>query len=102
LPAYRDIDGHVADCVRHFLARRYKVRGRSYTEFPDMAIFGKLGVILNPGVGGTASPEVIAVTCDFAASPFTQWVTTANRPQQLQRIVNAELSLLEPATNCRF
>jgi len=59
-------------------------------------------MILNPEVGGVASPEVVVATRDLAASPFTPWVTIWNRPQQLQRIVNSELSLLDQDANCRF
>ncbi|MCL2713893.1 MAG: hypothetical protein FWD68_04695 [Alphaproteobacteria bacterium] len=56
----------------------------------------------NPGAGGVASPEVSVAIHDLAASPITRWVTIWNRAQQLQRIVNAEFSLLDRDANCRF
>jgi RNA-directed DNA polymerase len=45
LPAYRAIDNHVYDRVRHFLVRRHKVSSRGTKRFPAEAIFGALGVL---------------------------------------------------------
>ena len=44
LAAYRAIDNHVHDRVRHFLRRRHKVPGRGTRRFPRDAVFGELGV----------------------------------------------------------
>jgi RNA-directed DNA polymerase len=44
LPAYRAIDNHVYDRVRHFLVRRHKVSSRGTDRFPAEAVFGALGV----------------------------------------------------------
>jgi RNA-directed DNA polymerase len=40
LHAYRAIDHHVYDRVRHFLARRHKVQGRGTRKFFDDQVFG--------------------------------------------------------------
>lgn len=45
LMAYRAVDNHVYECVRHFLTRRHKVPGRGTRRFPDRVVFGKLGVL---------------------------------------------------------
>ena len=45
LKAYRAIDNHVCDSVRHFLVRRHKVPTRGTRRFSDDAVFGELGVI---------------------------------------------------------
>ena len=45
LPAYRAIDNHVYDRVRHFLFRRHKVPSRGTARFPAEAVFGALGVL---------------------------------------------------------
>ena len=45
LQAYRAIDHHVYDRVRHFRARRHKVQGRGTRRFPAEAVFGELGVL---------------------------------------------------------
>jgi RNA-directed DNA polymerase len=45
LQAYRAIDNHVYDCVRHFLVRRHKVQGRGTQRFPYADVFGELGVV---------------------------------------------------------
>jgi RNA-directed DNA polymerase len=45
LPAYRAVDNHVYDRVRHFLARRHKVQGRGTRQFSDGQVFGPLGVL---------------------------------------------------------
>jgi RNA-directed DNA polymerase len=45
LPAYRAIDNHVYDRVRHFLVRRHKVQGRGTRRFSSQIIFGELGVL---------------------------------------------------------
>ena len=43
--AYRAIDHHVCDRVRHFLSRRHKVPSRGTERFPSDLIFGGLGVL---------------------------------------------------------
>src|SRR5437016_13836686 len=43
LMAYRAIDNHVNDRVRHFLRRRCKVPGRGTRSFADHQVFGPLG-----------------------------------------------------------
>ncbi len=45
LSAYRAIDNHVYDHVRHFLVRRHKVRGRGTRRFSRRHVFGELGVL---------------------------------------------------------
>jgi RNA-directed DNA polymerase len=45
LPAYRAIDNHVYDRVRHFLVRRHKVPSHGTGRFPAEAVFGALGVL---------------------------------------------------------
>ena len=45
LQAYRAIDHHVYDRVRHFLVRRHKVQGRGTRIFTRTAVFGELGVL---------------------------------------------------------
>jgi RNA-directed DNA polymerase len=45
LPAYRAIDNHVYDRVRHFLVRRHKVPSHGTNRFPRAAVFGALGVL---------------------------------------------------------
>ena len=45
LSAYRAIDNHVYDCVRHFLVRRHKVQGRGTQRFSHDTVFGELGVL---------------------------------------------------------
>ena len=43
--AYRAIDHHVCERVRHFLSRRHKVPSRGTKQFPSDLIFGGLGVL---------------------------------------------------------
>jgi RNA-directed DNA polymerase len=43
--AYRAVDNHVYDSVRHFLRRRHKVSGRGTNAFSGEHIFGTLGVL---------------------------------------------------------
>jgi RNA-directed DNA polymerase len=43
--AYRAIDNHVYDHVRHFLVRRHKVQGRGTRRFSGEQVFGELGVL---------------------------------------------------------
>ena len=43
--AYRAVDNHVYESVRHFLRRRHKVPTRGTRQFSGEKIFGKLGVI---------------------------------------------------------
>jgi len=45
LPAYRAIDQHVYDRVRHFLVKRHNVQGRGTRRFSSQTIFGELGVL---------------------------------------------------------
>ena len=45
LTAYRAIDHHVYDHVRHFLVRRHKVQGRGTRRFSREHVFGELGVL---------------------------------------------------------
>jgi RNA-directed DNA polymerase len=46
LQAYRAIDHHVYDRVRHFLVQRHKVQGRGTRRFSRDAVYGELGVLL--------------------------------------------------------
>jgi hypothetical protein len=43
--AYRAVDQHVYDTVRHFLRRRHKVSSQGTRQFPEEQVFGPLGVI---------------------------------------------------------
>lgn len=45
MPAYRAINHHVADRVRHFLRRRQKQPGRATRTLADAEVFGSLGVL---------------------------------------------------------
>jgi RNA-directed DNA polymerase len=45
MPAYRAVDNHVYDRVRHFLVRRHKVPSLGTNRFPAEAVFGALGVL---------------------------------------------------------
>jgi RNA-directed DNA polymerase len=45
LMAYRAVDNHVYQRVRHFLVRRHKVPSRGIRHFPDWVVFGELGVL---------------------------------------------------------
>src|SRR5829696_1168544 len=45
LMAYRAVDNHVYDRVRHFLVRRHKVPSRGTKRYPDGVVFGELGVL---------------------------------------------------------
>jgi len=45
LSAYRAIDNHVYDRVRHFLVRRHQVQGRGPQRFSSEMVFGELGVL---------------------------------------------------------
>jgi RNA-directed DNA polymerase len=45
LQAYRAVDHHVYDRVRHFLRRRHNVKGRGTKQFPYDVVFGTLGVL---------------------------------------------------------
>ena len=44
--AYRAVDHHVYDRVRHFLARRHKASGRGARQFSRTNVFGDLGVLM--------------------------------------------------------
>jgi len=54
--AYRAIDNHVYDRVRHFLARRHKVHGRGTRQFSHERVFGDLGVLRLYRVRSAAPP----------------------------------------------
>jgi RNA-directed DNA polymerase len=43
--AYRAVDNHVYESLRHFLRRRHKVPTRGTRQFSGEQIFGKLGVV---------------------------------------------------------
>jgi RNA-directed DNA polymerase len=45
LMAYRAVDNHVYDAVRHFLRRRHKVQSRGSRSFPVTEIFETYGVL---------------------------------------------------------
>jgi RNA-directed DNA polymerase len=56
LLAYRAVDNHVAERVRHFLRRRHKVPSRGTRVLADDVIFGALGVLRLRGVHLGARP----------------------------------------------
>jgi RNA-directed DNA polymerase len=43
--AYRAVDNHVYESVRHFLRTRHKVQSRGTSRFSDEVVFGELGVL---------------------------------------------------------
>jgi RNA-directed DNA polymerase len=43
--AYRAVDYHVCDRVRHFLRSRHNVHGRGTRRFHPAMVFGTLGVL---------------------------------------------------------
>jgi RNA-directed DNA polymerase len=43
--AYRAVDNHVYESVRHFLRRRHKVQSRGTSRFSAEVVFGELGVL---------------------------------------------------------
>jgi RNA-directed DNA polymerase len=45
MPAYRAVDNHVYERVRHFLVRRHNVPTRGTNRFDSEAVFGTLGVL---------------------------------------------------------
>jgi RNA-directed DNA polymerase len=45
MPAYRGVDNHVGNRVRHFLTRRHKMQGRGTQRFPNEVVHGELGVL---------------------------------------------------------
>src|SRR5450432_71693 len=53
--AYRTVDQHVYDKVRHFLRRRHKVSSHGIRQFPEEMVFGSLGVIRLQGPMGASS-----------------------------------------------
>jgi RNA-directed DNA polymerase len=53
--AYRAVDQHVYDKVRHFLRRRHKVSSHGTRQFPEERVFGPLGVIRLQGPLGARS-----------------------------------------------
>jgi len=53
--AYRVLDEHVEERVRHFLRRRHKVSSQGTSQFSRKKIFGELGVIRLSGRIGEAS-----------------------------------------------
>jgi len=50
--AYRAVDEHVYDVVRHFLRRRHKVSSQGTHQFPEERVFGSLGVLRLQGPMG--------------------------------------------------
>jgi RNA-directed DNA polymerase len=50
--AYRAVDEHVYDKVRHFLRRRHKVSSQGTRPFPEERVFGSLGVVRLQGPMG--------------------------------------------------
>ncbi len=53
--AYRAVDQHVYDTVRHFLRRRHKVSSQGTRQFPEERVFGPLGVVRLQGPMGVRS-----------------------------------------------
>jgi len=53
--AYRAVDQHVYDQVRHFLRRRHKVSSHGTRQFPEERVYGPLGVIRLQGPLGARS-----------------------------------------------
>jgi len=54
--AFRVLDDHVQERVRHFLRRRHKVQSQGARQFTQEHIFGELGVIRLTGRDGAARP----------------------------------------------
>jgi RNA-directed DNA polymerase len=52
--AYRAVDQHVYDKVRHFLRRRHKVPSHGTRQFPEERVYGPLGVLRLQGPLGRA------------------------------------------------
>jgi RNA-directed DNA polymerase len=50
--AYRAVDEHVYEAVRHFLRRRHKVSSQGTHRFPEERVFGTLGVMRLQGPMG--------------------------------------------------
>jgi RNA-directed DNA polymerase len=53
--AYRAVDQHVYDKVRHFLRRRHQVSSQGTRQFPEERVFGSLGVVRLQGPMGASS-----------------------------------------------
>jgi RNA-directed DNA polymerase len=53
--AYRAVDEHVYDKVRHFLRRRHKVSSQGTSQFPAERVFGSMGVVRLQGPMGVRS-----------------------------------------------
>ena len=53
--AYRAVDEHVYDKVRHFLRRRQQVSSQGTRQFPEERVFGSLGVVRLQGPMGARS-----------------------------------------------
>jgi RNA-directed DNA polymerase len=53
--AYRTVDQHVYDKVRHFLRRRHQVSSHGTRRFPEEQVFGPLGVMRLQGPMGARS-----------------------------------------------
>ena len=53
--AYRAVDEHVYDKVRHFLRRRHKVSSQGTRQFPEERVFGSMGVVRLQGPMGVRS-----------------------------------------------
>ena len=75
LPAYRAIDNHVYDRVRHFLVRRHKVPSRGTGRFPAEAVFGALGVLRlrHVHLGAPRVPRVKPVGKPDAGKPHVRF-----------------------------
>jgi RNA-directed DNA polymerase len=52
--AYRKVDAHVEERVRHFLRRRHKVSSQGTSQFSRKAIYGELGLLRLGGGSGAA------------------------------------------------
>jgi RNA-directed DNA polymerase len=53
--AYRAVDEHVYDKVRHFLRRRHKVSSQGTRQFPEERVFGSMVVVRLQGPMGVRS-----------------------------------------------
>jgi RNA-directed DNA polymerase len=53
--AYRAVDEHVYDKVRHFLRRRHKVSSQGTHQFPEERVFSSMGVVRLQGPMGVRS-----------------------------------------------
>jgi RNA-directed DNA polymerase len=67
--AYRAIDHHVCERVRHFLSRRHKVPSRGTERFPSDLIFGGLGVLALDYRRGPCNQTSRKAGCGKSARP---------------------------------